>query len=344
MINKGNYSLDTVEREELFNKMRGSGVDKEYIRNRREWAEYPGKRYVAEYPLLVDLELSSICNLRCPFCYTISDEFKKKVNAKLMDFKLFRKVIDEIGSKVFAIRLSLRGEPTLHPDFLEAIIYAKKRGIGEVSVLTNGGPLTPELFEKAMDAGLDWITLSFDGLRGEYENNRRPLKFEVMYDRLLKFKEMKAARGKVKPVIKIQSVWPAISGNPSEFYETMSCVSDLVAFNPLIDFTRRYTQDEVEYEDGFSCPQIYQRLVVGADGLVMTCANDEENECVVGDANKQTIYDIWHGKELSRIRETHSKRDGFMNIAICRKCYLPRKTREDKFEVCGRELIVRNYI
>jgi radical SAM protein with 4Fe4S-binding SPASM domain len=122
----------------------------------------------------------------------------------------------------------------------------------------------------------------------------------------------------------------------------MSAVSDLVAFNPLIDFNRKNNGD-IEYEDNFSCPQIYQRLVVGADGLVMLCANDEEGECIVGDANKERIYEIWHGKKMKKAREIHMQKDGFKKIAICKKCYLPRKTRQDLARVGNRVVIVQNY-
>jgi len=343
-INKGNYSLDTPEREELFTHNRAYGVEDDYYRNRREWEEFPNSFHVANYPLLVDLELSSLCNLKCPFCYTSTDDFKNKVDTKLMDYELFKKVIDEIGDKVFAIRLSLRGEPTIHPNFIEAINYAKQKGIKEVSTLTNGSRLTTDFFMKAMEAGLDWITLSFDGLFDEYEKNRYPLKFDSMYTRLVEITKIKKLTGNVKPVIKIQSVWPAIENNPSEFYRMMSAVSDLVAFNPIIDFTHSTPYAEIEFEDNFSCPQLYQRLVVGADGLVMMCSNDEESELPVGNAYEKTIYDIWHGKEMTRRRELHEQKNGFKELSVCRKCYIPRQTREDLYEVNNRILIVRNYL
>lgn len=343
-INKGNYSLDTPARENSFTQMRAAGVEEAYARNRREWEEFPRAFHVAEYPLLVDLELSSLCNLKCPFCYTITPDFKNKVGARLMDFGLYKKIIDEIGGKVFAIRLSLRGEPMVHPQFTEAICYAKQNGILEVSTLTNGSRLTPDFFTEIMEAGIDWITVSFDGLYGEYERNRFPLKFEEMYRRLEKACEIKRRAGRVKPVIKIQTVWPAIEKNPGEFFEMMARVSDLVAFNPIIDFAHPTPYYQIQFEPGFSCPQLYQRLVVGADGLVMMCSNDEENEYVVGNACEETIHTIWHGSKLTEARKIHRQNEGFRQIGICRKCYLPRKTREDRFEVNGRPLIVRNYV
>ena len=44
---------------------------------------------------------------------------------------------------------------------------------------------------------------------------------------------------------------------------------------------------------------------IGADGLVMKCANDEENREVMRDVNNQTVYEIWHGEKLKN-REMHN--------------------------------------
>ena len=86
-------------------------------------------------------------------CYTISDEFKKLVNTKRMEFELFKKVIDEIAFKVPSIRLSFRGEATLNKHFVDCIKYAKENGIKEVSTLTYGFKLTIPFFEQIAKAG-----------------------------------------------------------------------------------------------------------------------------------------------------------------------------------------------
>lgn len=67
-INKGNYSMDTAEREALFEQYRGDGWEAEYAEYRRNWSEYAKQQKVSDYPLLVDIELSSVCNLACPMC------------------------------------------------------------------------------------------------------------------------------------------------------------------------------------------------------------------------------------------------------------------------------------
>lgn len=341
-INKGNYSMDTPEREARFDQYRGEGWEAEYARYRSDWSELPKRQEVRDYPLLVDLELSSVCNLHCPMCYTITDKFKEHVNTTRMDWNLYTKIIDEIGGKVPAIRLSLRGEALLHKRFADCIRYAKSHGIREVSTLTHGGKLTPAFFSEIAEAGIDWITISVDGVGETYERIRKPIKFEELMGNIRSASEYKREHGLHRPVIKVQGIWPAIRDNVQEYYDTLAPFVDLVAFNPLIDYLGNDTQ--IEYLEDFTCPQQYQRLVVGADGLVMKCSNDEENREVIGDLNTQNVYEIWHGKPMQFVREQQKKRRGFLESAICRKCYLPRKTEDDMGQVSGRSFIVHNYV
>jgi len=343
-INKGNYSsFETQDREILFDEYKAEGWKDEYLTYRKNWSEFPQKQIVDDYPLLVDIELASVCNLKCPMCYTITDEFKEKVNAKLMDFDLFKKIIDEIGGKVPALRLSLRGESTLHPKLLECITYAKERGIKETSFLTNGSKLDSEYFEKLVDAGIDWITISVDGLDEEYERIRKPLKFTDTLNKIKSMSQFKKDNNLHKPVIKIQSLWPSIKNDPEKFYNIFEPITDLIAFNPLIDYLQN--DKNIVYVENFSCPQLYQRVVVGADGSVMMCSNDEENEHIIGNAIKETIHEIWHSDALNKVRKLHLQDDGYKELGVCRRCYLPREIESNETSmVNGREFDILNYV
>ncbi len=342
-INKGNYSMDTAEREAVFEKNRGDGWEQEYAEYRRNWSEYAKNQQVSDYPLLVDIELSSLCNLTCAMCYTITDEFKKQVNTTRMDWELYKKIIDEIGGKVTAIRLSLRGEATLHTKFIEAIKYAKDHGIKEVSMLTHGGKLTLPYFKKMAAAGMDWITVSVDGVGETYERVRKPLKFDDLLSKLTDIKKYKEEHKLKRPTIKVQGIWPAIAeSSPDVYYDTFKRCADLVAFNPLIDYLSN--DKHIEYLEEFTCPQQYQRLVIGADGLVMKCSNDEENREVIGDIKQETVHQVWHGEKMQAVRNMHLQPRGFMQSAVCRKCYLPRKTEDEEAQVGERTFTVRNYV
>lgn len=342
VINKGNYDMDTKERLEQFEAYRGLGWENAYCEYRKNWSEYPEKQHVSEYPLLVDIELSTICNLRCPMCYTITDEFKDKVCSQLMSMELFTKIVDEIAGKVPAVRLSLRGEPTLHPEFISCIRYCKSKGIKEVSFLTNSSKLSEEYFIQIAEVGVDWITISIDGIGKEYENIRKPLKFEDTLKKIKDIHKIKEKRGWKRPVIKIQGIWPAIRGNPSEYYNTFAPFVDLIAFNPLIDYSIK--DEDIVYEDDFICPQLYQRLVIGSDGKVLLCANDENGKYILGDVNNDSVYSLWHGDRINKVRELQ-KRGKFKDIDVCRTCFCPRATEESEHAfVNDREIAIKNYI
>jgi radical SAM protein with 4Fe4S-binding SPASM domain len=344
-INKGHSELDTPERIEKFHEKLSAGWEKEYAEYRRLWQELPKNRIIREYPLLVDLELSSICNLSCPMCPTVSKEYKRRVTKGLMDYQLATKVIDEVAGKVFSLRLSLVGEPTLNPRFIDIIKYAKDHGIKEISFLTNGSKLDTDFFIKLVKAGADWISISIDGLHEVYNSIRKPLDFNDTLNKLRDIKKFKDQNSLIKPVIKVQSIWPAIRSNPGEYYDVMSSLVDLVAYNPLIDYLENDSEEIIICEDNFACPQLYQRIVVCSDGNIKMCSNDEYRNEIVGNAMLQTIYEVWHGEELNRIREKHNQINGFLSIETCRRCYLPRKTEDCEIaQVNGREFSIKNYV
>jgi radical SAM protein with 4Fe4S-binding SPASM domain len=276
-------------------------------------------------------------------CYTTTEEYKLKVNRGLMDFELFKKIIDECAkNNLYSIRLSLRGEPFIHPKIFDMIKYAKEKGIKEVASLTHGGKLNEEKFEKLVDLGLDWLTISFDGIGETYEKIRYPLKFDEAVQKIKCYQEIKKQKGVTKPLIKVQTVWPAISKDPQKFYDIFNPITDQVASNPLIDYLQHDTN--IVYEENFTCPQLFNRLVIGSDGSVLLCANDEMGAYKVGNVNEDSIFNIWHGKKLTEAREIHIRHMGTKEINICKHCYLPRKTKRDTTSVDGRLIDIDNYI
>lgn len=341
-INKGNYTLETPERMRLVQQYLSEGWESQYIEYRRQWVENPVEKKVGDYPLLLDLELSTACNLRCPMCYTITEEFKSKVKAQFMDFSLFTRILEEIEGKIPAVRLSLRGESTLHPRFLDCIRLCKEKGIGEVSFLTNGSKLSEPFIRELIAAGVDWITISIDGMGETYEGIRAPLKFADTLAGIQRFHRIKQELGVTRPVLKVQSIWPAIRGQAESFYNTFAPYVDWIAFNPLIDYLEN--DKEIQYVEKFSCPQLYQRLVITSDGTALPCSNDEDALCPVGDANRQSIAEIWQGEALNELRALHGK-GSFRDCNVCRRCYLPRATEDgEREQVNGREIIIENYV
>jgi len=336
------FSLSGFWDDLTYNLKRGSGSLFRYIVNRNRWNTFSEKKRVLPFPDHVDIEISTACNMRCPMCYTITDDFKKRVKSQFMKPELFYCLIDECAAhNIYSIRLSLRGEPFIHPHVKDFIKYAKDKGIKEVSSLTNGLAIDEEFFESLLELGLDWLIISFDGLGTVYENIRKPAKFDRAYEKIKNYAEIKKKKNSIKPVIKIQGVWPAVKENTKEFLDAFKPYADQVVVNPLTDYLD-YDKDII-YKENFSCPTLYQRLVVSADGRALLCANDEKGEHIIGDTNNDSLYDIWHGDEMQKVRNAHCLKEGFKEFEVCRKCHLPRAVQKEKLDIQGLKVETFDY-
>ena len=184
--------------------------------NRIQWYTYPLFRHKPVFPIHIDFEVSSLCNLKCPMCYR---PFRATTDDGLMDFSVYKKGIDECAKfGLYSIRLSWRGEPTLHPKLPEMVAYAKTKGIKEVSFITNGVKLRGKLEEELVRAGLDYFSVSIDGMNETYERIRYPSKFPAIVDTLKKIRQCRDEIGKGFPRIRTNSIWSAVKNNKEEYY------------------------------------------------------------------------------------------------------------------------------
>lgn len=347
-VNKGHYfGLEPQERVDAFTEKLARGWEKEYHEYRKKWDEWPAKQVIGDYPLLVDLETVSRCNLKCPMCPTVTDEFVDKrvkpFKKGQLDFDVIEKVVSEVAGNIYSLRLSWIGEPTMHPKLIDAVKLAKDSGIKEVSFLTNGYKLKLDYFKKLARAGVDLITVSIDGMGETYDLIRFPLKFDETVKKLKDISDFKKENGLEKPLIKIQGVWPAIRENPEGFYNTFAPIVDLIAFNPLIDYLHK--DKDIVYMENFACPQHYQRIVIGSNGKATMCSSDDFMDIEIGDVRKQSIHEIWHSDKFAAVRSQHSKKDGFLEIKPCKNCFYPRKMQQDEEAVInGRLVKIENYI
>jgi radical SAM protein with 4Fe4S-binding SPASM domain len=341
-VNKDQIIISSWTETLKYHYKRGKGHLPRYALNRIRWHSDPKFKTTRKYPEHIDLELSSACNMKCPMCYTITPEFKDKVSRKTMEWETIKKVLDEIGGKVFSIRLSLRGEPTLHKDFLKVMKYAKEVGIKEVSTLTNALKLNEAMMRAMIEAKLDWLTISVDGIGETYNHIRKPAKFDDLLAKLKRFQELKKEMNSEKPVIKVQSVWPAIKDNPQAYFDTFKGLVDQVASNQLVDYLGK--DAVIDYKKDFSCPAIYQRLIIGSDGLALMCHNDLFNEHPVGNVYDHTIAELWNGAGMTKARDSHAKCNGVKDYEACKRCYLPRALEEVEFtSIENRKVLVNQY-
>ena len=131
------------------------------------------KRYeVHDFPLVIALEPTNYCNLNCIMCS--HDKLTRKKG--IMNIRLYKKIIDEIARENPYTRLYLDfcGEAlTTKFKLFYMVSYAKKKGLKNVNINTNGLLIDEEMAEMLLDSGIDYISLDCDGFSKEvYEKIR----------------------------------------------------------------------------------------------------------------------------------------------------------------------------
>lgn len=110
------------------------------------------------------LEIIESCNLECPTCFSDSSPaLKGYLSLDQIKFMMDKFVEQEGNPEV--IQLS-GGEPTLHPDLIQIVKEAKKRGIRSVMINTNGLKLAhDQRFREQLAEVKPHLYLQFDGFK-----------------------------------------------------------------------------------------------------------------------------------------------------------------------------------
>jgi MoaA/NifB/PqqE/SkfB family radical SAM enzyme len=282
----------------------------------------------AEYPMMLVLSYVYPCNALCPHCpYTHSNIRKEYRDAPFMAAPLFKKIADESGPYRAYLRISGGGEPMLHPQATELLVYAKQVGC-RIGLITNGSLFTETNSRQLLEAGVDMIEFSVDAADPEtYAVVRKGLEWDTLVDN---FKRMVALRGELKSTSKIVCSAVHQQGIDMDAVERL-WVSELGADylikrkfltwggNTTLDSAK--SADPTPYLDveDTPCPFIFERLNIDSRGNVMVCGYDISANTSMGNATTDSIRDIWHGPGFKFYRERHLAREG-ASIPLCRGC------------------------
>lgn len=306
-VNFHQQPFDTPNRAWLFTLNQGRFAD--YVFNRLAWHLAPTYRIVTPFPLHVDLESASTCNMRCPMCYRDMLE-----STGQMEMDLFRSIIDECAANdLYSVRLSWRGETLTHPRITEMIAYAAAR-IPNVSFLTNAFYIDERICDCLIENKVSYVAVSFDGIGEVYETVRAPAKFSESMDRLRLLRHKRQIAGSLLPQIRTCTIWPAIRHDPVAYQRTMADVADYMVKNPYINFKGRTVLKE-----GFICQYPWERIVIGWDGVGQCCTGWNATDIALGNAREVSIREMWHSKKLQDVRRQHHE-GRRMDIGSCREC------------------------
>lgn len=299
------------------------GFDLEYFWYRLRWHYVARRDKVLKFPLHLDIEVTEACNLKCIMC--VHGITGVPVTGRIdMDFA--KNMIDQaVAGGTKSIKFNWRGEPALHTGLEELVRYAKEKGILEVQFNTNGIPFTERRIEAFIDAGLDRVIFSMDGAtKKTYESIRVGSDYDKLMENIRKFYEIREAKGRTKPFIRIQMV--RMKDNQDEVDEFIAMWREIADDIAVKDVTDRgqgnilYSGDQVAIGRR-RCNQPWQRMIVARDGKVFPCCSDWDRTFEIGDANNTSLKGIWTGRQMEAIRDVN--RQGRQDaVDPCRNCFV----------------------
>jgi hypothetical protein len=124
---------------------------------------------VGALPSRLYIECTAACNISCnQSCCAPETGITRTRNAGMLDYEVFRKVVDEAGPTVGRIDFFNYGEAFLHKRALDMVEYIKSR-FPHVYLYTstNGLALTEDGARRLARSGIDEVTFSIDGARQE---------------------------------------------------------------------------------------------------------------------------------------------------------------------------------
>lgn len=282
-----------------------------------------GSRKVWGKPFEWEIDTTNICQLKCPLCHTGLGTIHRDKGT--MHFDLFTKTIDQIKDHCVWLTLYSWGEPFLNRRIHEFVAYAHEQYIATIISTNLNKPLTSDMAENIIKAGLDVMIISIDGVTQEvYSQYRVGGRLDRVLDNISLLVQKKRELGYSTPHLE----WQFIVMRQNEHQmEEASRLADQLGVDSLVfkkvDFPHGMSDrksaeqwlpgDHPEYqrqdpfhkpyqEDGQRCWRLWRSAVVNWDGGFAPCCYLTEKAEDFGDVSVDSVAEIWNNPKYISAR------------------------------------------
>ena len=281
------------------------------------------------FPRVVHIENTNACPARCIMC--AMDTMRRKTG--IMAFDLFGRLIRECARypEVNEVHLHGFGEPLLDRDLPAKVRLAKRVKIPYTYIVTTGFLLNENLARDLILAGLDGIKFSFYGMTPQtYERVHRNLQFGRTVQNIERFFEIRDQLRAANPSVRMQFTPDLAPREEAEMF--------VAHWRPYLDADRgddfyvtglhSWAGGKPEYRatqtppDQRYCPLPFKDIQILWDGRVVPCCFDYDGELVLGDATRNTLYEIWHSPPYEALRRAWREGRSY-EVPLCARCDAP---------------------
>jgi len=268
------------------------------------------------------IEPTNICNFRCPIC---PNSFFTEEEKGLMDWQLFESILLQIKDVATVIQLYWMGESLLHPRLMDMIRAIKKSSDSKVMLSTNGSLLDANVTNALIDSRIDEIIISLDAafshdtygrirLGGDFNNVNANVEYLISKNRgihvVLQFVDMFINRNERESFKKKWAGYDC-TVNIQCLY---SWANQIPALNLVSD-----NLSPVAAKYRIPCADLWNKMCVHWNGIVSACCFDWHNMYEYGNANQDSLLNIWCGSKAEALRDVHLRYE-YGNVGICKDC------------------------
>jgi len=291
-----------------------------YIYYRYRYDIFPKTYELDEYPPVVQIEPTSICNYRCVFCFQTDKNLTNKKNGHMgqMGIELFQDIIDEINGKVHSVTMASRGEPLIHKNIGKMLMYMKNKFVA-VKLNTNASLLNEDLCRDILDSDIHTLVFSADAAKDPlYSTMRVNGNLKQVLNNIKLFNKIKSTEyPRNKIITRVSGVKYNEQQNikeMSDFWGDYVNQVTFVSYNPWENTYKRpvNTIDK-------ACSDLWRRLFIWWDGKCNPCDVDYLSNLKIGQLPSESIKQIWTGEAYNTLRDMHfnQKRN---KIFPCNRC------------------------
>jgi len=274
------------------------------------------------FPLQVDFELNSTCQMKCAFCL----HGQTKVQKRLLPFETFAKAIDEAERfGLVSVKLNYINEPLLRRDLPRFIRYARAHGVLNVFFASNGLLLTEEVAAELIDARLSKIMISLDATTPKtFSLMRRSTKLSEIEANVRGLVAMKRRLGVSWPMVRVNFLRTATNASEADaFVERWTGVADAIGFQrqvrmPGVDDDLLGVAEQGAGEP-FRCSFPEKLLVVDSVGDILPCCTFSGREMAIGNLDTMTLAEAWEDAVRRRLLALHREGLG-LTVSTCAHC------------------------
>lgn len=293
-----------------------------YIAYRRSFRDGINRYQLEAKPIFCLIELTSACNIKCPFCFQSDPTFTKPELMGHMDLELAKKIIDEADTlRIRGITFASRGEPLLYKYLPELLAYLEtKRHILEIKVNTNAKRLTEPTLNMLLGSKANILVISTDHyLKDQYEHYRKGASYDSFIINISRINPLRLAMGRSLTLYtRASGVAVDKHMNRQKFSQFYSDFFDEVGIVKMSERWDTYN-NEVNPSDERACGLPFERLYIWFDGTANPCDTDYKSYLSPGNIVYSSISQVW--TSLGKLRVSMLNGDRQLHTP-CDRCYV----------------------